>query len=473
MTISTAAPPESRPAGKLSVAQYVGYGGGDAANNLTFSLTSMFLLVYYTDVAGIAAGAAGTVLVVARVWGAFTDIVAGRIVDQTNTRWGRFRPYFLFVGPPLMLMAIALFSIPGALGAGGALAYAYVTYMVFYLLYSFVNIPFGSIASAMTQLSAERAKLSTVRNFGAALAMIVLAVVVAPQLSGSENLQRGLTITTAVVAAVGIALYLFLFSTSREIVERDAAAVSLRETVATVRHNKPLVMLCASALFFLTGMFTLQTLQVFYARDVLGNANYIIVLTLLTVAGMFLTGPVIPKLVDTFGKKSAYIGSCVVVVAGGVGIALSPASLPWLAFVFFGVRPRPVRRPGADVDPGSRHRGIRRVGDRGPYGRQQLRPALLRPQGRPGHRWRPWRLGHRHRRLRRRCAAPDLDRARHDPLCHRVRAGPLRRDRRRHHDRLPADRGALPGDGRGSRPPAGRRRRHDPVSRGPGEPRSR
>jgi len=113
MTISTAAPPESRTAGKLSVAQYVGYGGGDAANNLTFSLTSMFLLVYYTDVAGIAAGAAGTVLVVARVWGAFTDIFAGRIVDQTNTRWGRFRPYFLFVGPPLMLMAVVLFSIPG------------------------------------------------------------------------------------------------------------------------------------------------------------------------------------------------------------------------------------------------------------------------------------------------------------------------------------------------------------------------
>ena len=173
MTISTAAPPESRTAGKLSVAQYVGYGGGDAANNLTFSLTSMFLLVYYTDVAGIAAGAAGTVLVVARVWGAFTDIFAGRIVDQTNTRWGRFRPYFLFVGPPLMLMAVVLFSIPGALGEGGALAYAYVTYMVFYLLYSFVNIPFGSIASAMTQLPTERAKLSTVRNFGAALAMVL------------------------------------------------------------------------------------------------------------------------------------------------------------------------------------------------------------------------------------------------------------------------------------------------------------
>src|SRR5205807_1864834 len=121
---ATAAPPESKPAPRLTRTQYVGYGGGDAANNLTFSLTSMFLLLYYTDVAGIAAGAAGAVLVVSRVWGAFTDIFAGRMVDKTNTRWGRFRPYFLFVGPPLMLMAVALFSIPGALGKGGALVYA-------------------------------------------------------------------------------------------------------------------------------------------------------------------------------------------------------------------------------------------------------------------------------------------------------------------------------------------------------------
>jgi glucuronide carrier protein len=335
MTASTATRTESNPVGTLSLLQYGGYGGGDAANNLTFSLTSMFLLVYYTDVAGIAAGAAGTVLVVARVWGAFTDILAGRMVDKTNTRWGRFRPYFLFVGPPLMLMAVALFSIPSALGEGGALVYAYVTYMVFYLLYSFVNIPFGSIASAMTQLSGERAKLSTVRNFGAAIAMIVLALVVAPQLTGSEDLQRGLTITTLVIAVVGIALYLVLFATSRETVQRDTAPVSLKDTVATIRHNKPLVMLCLSALFFLTGMFTLQTLQVYYARDVLGNANYIIVLTLLTVAGMFLTGPIIPKLVNAYGKKLTYVGSCVVVVAGGIGIAFSPPSLPWLAFIFF------------------------------------------------------------------------------------------------------------------------------------------
>jgi glucuronide carrier protein len=193
------------------------------ANNLTFSLASMFLLLYYTDVVGIAAGAAGTVLLVVRVWQAVTDIIAGRMVDRTATRWGRFRPYLLFGGPPLMLLSVALFSVPGGLSGGAALAYAYLSYALFGLVYSLVNIPFGSLASAMTQLPQERAKLASARTLGAAGAIIALSVVISPQITRSGNLQRSLTITTLILAVVGIALYLFAFRTSRETVERDTA----------------------------------------------------------------------------------------------------------------------------------------------------------------------------------------------------------------------------------------------------------
>ena len=110
---ATTAAPECRQVGRLSLSQYLGYAGGDVANNLTFSLASMFLLLYYTDVAGIAAGAAGTVLFVVRVWQAVTDIVAGRVVDRTTTRWGRFRPYLLFGGPPLMLLSADVWKFVG------------------------------------------------------------------------------------------------------------------------------------------------------------------------------------------------------------------------------------------------------------------------------------------------------------------------------------------------------------------------
>jgi glucuronide carrier protein len=334
---ATDAAPESRQAGRLRLRQYLGYAGGDVANNLTFSLASMFLLLYYTDVAGIAAGTAGTLLFVVRVWQAFTDIFAGRMVDKTTTRWGKFRPYLLFGGPPLMLLSVALFSVPGGLSGGAAVAYAYASYALFGLVYSLVNIPFGSLSSAMTQLPQERAKLASARTLGAAGAIILLSVVVSPQITRSENLQRSLTITTLVLAVVGIALYLFAFRTSREIVERDTAPVSLKQSLGTIRHNRPLVLLCLSAMFALTGMFTLQTLQVYYARDVLGSADYQIVLTVLSTGAMFLVSPAIPKIVETFGKKRAYVAAGAVTAVGGAGIALSPPSVPTLAFVLFAV----------------------------------------------------------------------------------------------------------------------------------------
>jgi glucuronide carrier protein len=331
------AAPESRPVGRLSLRQYLGYAGGDVANNLTFSLASMFLLLYYTDVVGIAAGAAGTLLLVVRVWQAVTDIVAGRVVDRTTTRWGRFRPYLLFGGPPLMLLSVALFSVPGGLSGGAALAYAYLSYALFGLVYSLVNIPFGSLASAMTQLPQERAKLASARTLGAAGAIIALSVVISPQITRSENLQRSLTITTLILAVVGIALYLFAFRTSRETVERDAAPVTLKQSIGAIRHNRPLVLLCSSALFMLTGMFTLQTLQVYYARDVLGSADYQILLTVVSTGAMFLVSPAIPKIVESFGKKRAYVAAGAVTALGGVGIALTPPSVLVLALVFFAV----------------------------------------------------------------------------------------------------------------------------------------
>jgi glucuronide carrier protein len=177
----------------------------------------------------------------------------------------------------------------------------------------------------MTQLPQEQAKLASARTLGAAGAIILLQVVGSPQITRSENLQRSLTITTLTLAVVGIALYLFTFKTSREIVERDTAPVSLKQSLAAVRHNRPLILLCLSALFMLTGMLTLQTLQVYYARDVLGSADYYqIVLTVLSIGAMFLVSPAIPKIVETFGKKRAYVAAGAATAMGAVGIALTP-----------------------------------------------------------------------------------------------------------------------------------------------------
>jgi glucuronide carrier protein len=322
---------------KLRGGQLLGYASGDVANNLTFAMVSAFLLIYYTDVAGISASVAGTLFLVVRVWGGVTDLFAGRRVDETDTRWGMFRPYLVFGSIPLLGLLVALFSIPGGLSAGGKIAWAYATYALFSLAYSFVNIPYGSLSAAMTQDPDDRAKLSSARAVAASLTILLIAVVVSPQISGGGDLQRSLTITTIVFAVIGYALYLWCFAVSRETVQRDPAPVSLRDTASMVRHNRPLVLLCGSAVLFLTGMFAIQTVGVYYARDVLGNADLYIVLTLVQTVGMILASALVPLAVEAVGKKRTYIVAGLFAAGSAVAVALAPGSIPAIGIACFGL----------------------------------------------------------------------------------------------------------------------------------------
>ncbi len=163
---------------KLPIKTVLGYGAGDFAFNLAFSLSTAFLLYYYTDVAGISAAAVGTMFLVVRLWDAFADLLAGRLVDRTMTRWGKFRPFIMFGAVPLLFMSFLTFRVPASFDEGMKLVYAYATYAILGLLYSLVNIPYGSLASAVTQSVRERAKLVAARAFGAGVGGVVLTFVV-------------------------------------------------------------------------------------------------------------------------------------------------------------------------------------------------------------------------------------------------------------------------------------------------------
>jgi glucuronide carrier protein len=324
-------------ASRLRSSQYLGYAAGEVANNLTFQMVAGFLLIYYTDVAGISVSLAGTLLLLVRVIGGFTDLVAGRRVDETATRWGRFRPYLLFASVPLLVLLVATFSIPARLGGNATLAWAFVSYALFSLAYSFVNIPYGSLAAAMTQEPEERAKLASARAVAAGVTILLIAVVVSPQLQGSSDLQRSLTLTTAAFAAVGLVLYLWCFSSSREVVTHADKQAGLRETTAMIRNNRPLVLLCAATLLFLTGMFSISAVAVFYARDVLGNADYYIAMTAAQTLAMVAAAAFVPAIVARVGKKRAYLLAGVIAAVASVGFALAPGSVPALGLVCYAV----------------------------------------------------------------------------------------------------------------------------------------
>ena len=328
---------------KLGWRQYSGYATGDAANNLAFAMASSFLLLYYTNVVGLGGAAIGTMFLVIRFWDAFADLFAGRLVDGKKPgRFGKFRPFIIWFSLPLLLSSMAIFSaktfFPN-ISESQALIYAYVSYAVMGTLYSLVNIPYGSIAPAMTQVPTERAKLASWRVWGSNLTILMLSFIVAPQIkryaTDPVGLQRSLFITTAIFVVLGMVLYLWTVMNVKEQVQRDVAAPSIRESFRTLGHNKPLLWLCLGSLSFLTGLTALGALAAYYALYVLNDATYIAWNSVAQVVGTFLIASFIPKMVRTIGKRNGFIVLGIVGALAGLLLAYLPPSVPALSLVGF------------------------------------------------------------------------------------------------------------------------------------------
>ncbi|GEA89210.1 glycoside-pentoside-hexuronide (GPH):cation symporter [Cellulomonas cellasea] len=329
----------------------VGYSLGDFGCNLAFSLGSTFLLYYYTDVAGLTAASVGTMFFVVRLWDAFADVLAGRAVDRTMTRWGKFRPFILFFAVPLLFMSFLTFRVPTGLGDAATLLYVYVSYAVLGLLYSLVNIPYGSLASAMTQSVHQRAKLVASRTLGAAAGGVLISYIIAPQISDLraqkdtlppdvylEQAQAIFTNITLLFLLLGSIAFGLTFLWCHETVVRRSATVTVKETFATLRQNRPLAILCGASFFYLLGYYTVTGATLYYATYILGDPGLAFQVALLSTGVQILITPFCPKLIARFGKKTLFQYAGVLTVIGGVGLFLTPDGMVWFALVCLGIK---------------------------------------------------------------------------------------------------------------------------------------
>ena len=329
----------------LQWSNVLGYGVGDMANNLVFAMGTLFLLNYYTDVAGIPAATAGTMLAAVRIYDAAMDVVAGRVVDRTSTRWGRFRPFLLGGALPLMLLSVAVFSVPSGWSGGAKLAYACVTYALLGTAYSFVNIPYGSLATVMTQDPRERARLGASRTFMAVCTASFLTMVVGPTVAGLEGqaLQAWLTRLTLGLAVAGAVLYAFCFAATREIVAREVERPRLNDSLGTLIGNTPLLMLCAAALCVLTGLASSTASLVYFARYMLGDVTlFFFVIGLTSLLSATVSAAVVPILAGRVGKKRTFLlGLAIATLGYGAFFLASGAGTAWVfgsfAVAAFGV----------------------------------------------------------------------------------------------------------------------------------------
>ena len=202
---------------KLSFVEKAGYSLGDAAANFVFMTMILFQLNFYTDTMGITAAAAGTMLLVGRLWDAFFDPMMGVLADRTNTRWGKFRPWVLWTAIPWGVVMILAYSVP-SIGTTQKVLYAALTNIVLMTLYSANNTPYSALSGVMTGDAAERTKLSSYRFVAAMLAQLAVGGFTLPLVAklGQGNNAHGWQMTMGLWAVICVACFVITFATTRE-----------------------------------------------------------------------------------------------------------------------------------------------------------------------------------------------------------------------------------------------------------------
>jgi len=229
---------------KLSLIEKVGYGLGDTASNFVWALMMNWIMYFYTDIFGITAAAAGTMLLFARSSDGFVDFMIGALADRTKTRWGSFRPYLIWLNIPLAIIFVLAFTTPH-LSTGGKVVWAWVTYNLMMFLYSAINIPYGALSGVMTDDSVERTSLNSYRmslaQIGGIIANSSFTVLIVKL--GSTK-QIGAQHTVMLFASIAVVLFLICFLTTKERIQPPAEQkTKLRDDLKLLFKNSHWIMM--------------------------------------------------------------------------------------------------------------------------------------------------------------------------------------------------------------------------------------
>ena len=303
---------------RLSVAEKIGYGLGDTASNLYWKLFEHFQLIFYTDVFGISAAAAGTMFFVTKMFDAVTDPMVGLISDRTVTAWGRFRPYLLWGAIPFAITGIFTFYTPD-FSPTGKLVYAYVTYTAMFMAYTLVNIPYSALMGVISSDPVERTSVSTYRFVLAFAGAIIVQRLTEPLVAyfgGSEmqmiddvlttvvlDKQTGFFWTMVCYAIAAVILFVITFLSTKERVQPVSSTTSLWSSdFKDLISNGPWTVMFIFALLRLLSDWMQGSATAYYFTYYVGSTfgNFLAAGTVATIVGVMFAKP----LSNWLGAKS-------------------------------------------------------------------------------------------------------------------------------------------------------------------------
>lgn len=326
---------------KINLKEKIGYGLGDAASSMFWKIFSMYLLFFYTDVFGIAPAVVGTMFLITRIWDSCFDPIVGIIADRTKTKWGKFRPYLLWVAVPFAVIGVLTFYTPD-FDEKGKIIYAYVTYSLMMMIYSLINVPYASLLGVMSSDRKERTTLSSYRMvfaFGGSLLALWLIEPLVNYFGGSLNSKTGWLATIAVFGLITTVFFWACFFFTKERVKPiENEQSNLKEDLKDLLKNRPWWILLGAGIGTLVFNSIRDGAAVYYFKyyvsssinfdfSLFGTAFhmtptsiYLVLGQAANIIGVILATPIANKI----GKKKTFFG------------AMALASILSLIFYFFG-----------------------------------------------------------------------------------------------------------------------------------------
>ncbi len=319
----------------LSFGSIFAYGTGNFASQLSWTMVSTYLILFYTNAAGIAAGAVALIMLIVRIWDAIFDPIFGGIMERTHTKWGRFRPYILFGSPFLVLFTILTFSAPN-FSTTGKIVYAFITYLLLSMCYSVVNVPYVSLPGVMSRNGNEINRLYAAQLLGMTIGMIALNLFTLPlvQFFGNGVEAAGYQKTAGVFALVSLPIFFLVFKTSREVVTvKKENAVPAKDAIKLIVKNKPLIATTVYTILSMIGMFGRLGVAVFYYMYVVGRFDLITLFMMMQMIVGTIVMPFAPAVIRKLGKKNTAILAMTLQTIAMLMIFFGdPTNIPFLIF---------------------------------------------------------------------------------------------------------------------------------------------
>lgn len=309
---------------RVRFSEKIGYGFGDMASSMFWKVFSYYLPFFYSNVFGLTLDQVALLLIVTRVWDAVSDPMMGVIADRTQTRWGKYRPYLLFMAVPFALCGVLLFTTPDW-DPQAKLIYAYVSYILMMTVYTGINVPYGAMLGVMTDSGTEKTAFSSYRMFFAYVGSFVVLFMWEPLVgffSSTMTLQGSWQAAMAVVAAICVLLFGLTFGMTRERVNTPASG-SIMQDLKSLFRNAPFWILVLAALCSNLFMTLRGSTVAYFFKDYIPQGASLVVggFSMLFYAGIFLSVGEISnmvgvactaKLSERIGKKNTFLYSMLI-----------------------------------------------------------------------------------------------------------------------------------------------------------------